>query len=141
MKSIVVTITFLFIFLNVNGQKIYRWYQDGKIIFELAENQVKYKTIEGFVPEAHMPFSNALIDQFGIESLELLHPNIQDARLSRTYEIQFSEIEKVEELISQLRQTLNVTYIEKKSFTNLFSRQMIRISLPPLIMECGAFIR
>ena len=53
MKSIVVTITFLFIFLNVNGQKIYRWYQDGKIIFELAENQVKYKTIEGFVPEAH----------------------------------------------------------------------------------------
>ena len=120
MKSIVVTVTFLFIFLNVNSQKIYRWYQDGKIIFELAENQVKYKTIEGFVPEAHMPFSNALIDQFGIESLELLHPNIQDARLSRTYEIQFSEIDKVEELISQLRQTLNVTYVEKKELHESF---------------------
>ena len=120
MKSIVVTITFLFIFLNLNSQKIYRWYQDGKIIFELAENQAKYKTIEGFVPEAHMPFSNALIDQFGIESLELIHPNIQDARLSRTYEIQFSEIEMVEQLISDLRQTIDVAYVEKKELHESF---------------------
>ena len=120
MKSIVVTITFLFIFLNLNSQKIYRWYQDGKIIFELAETQAKYKTIEGFVPEAHMPFSNALIDQFGIESLELIHPNIQDARLSRTYEIQFSEIEMVEQLISDLRQTIDVAYVEKKELHETF---------------------
>ena len=100
MKSIVVTITFLFIFLNVNGQKIYRWYQDGKIIFELAENQVKYKTIEGFVPGAHA-FSNALIDQFGIESLELLHQHSRRATFGIRNTV--CEIEKVEELISQLR--------------------------------------
>jgi hypothetical protein len=67
MKSIVVTISFLFIYLNLNSQKIYRWYQDGKIIFEISENTKSFKTVDGFVPDDQLPFANDLIEQFEIQ--------------------------------------------------------------------------
>ena len=72
MKSIVVTISFLFIFLNLSSQKIYRWYQDGKVIFEISENTKSFKTVDGFVTDDQLPFTDDVIDQFEIQSLMLL---------------------------------------------------------------------
>jgi len=120
MKSIVVTISFLFIYLNLNSQKIYRWYQDGKIIFEISENTKSFKTIDGFVPDDQLPFSNDLIEQFEIQSLKLVHPGIKDPHLSKTYEVEFGKIEKIEQLISKIRQAINVEYVEKKELHETF---------------------
>ena len=120
MKSIVVTITFLFIFLNLNSQKVYRWYQDGKIIFEITQNTKSFKTVDGFIPDSHLPFSKDVINDYGIQSVKLLHPGIKDLHLSRTYEIEFGQIEMVEQLINDIRQTIDVVYVEKKELHESF---------------------
>ena len=120
MKSIVVTITFLFIFLNLNSQKIYRWYQDGKIIFEINQSTKNFKTVDGFIPNPQLPFSEDIINEYDIQSVKLLHPGIKDIHLSRTYEVEFGQIEMVEQLISDIRQTIDVVYVEKKELHESF---------------------
>ena len=69
MKSIVVTISFLFLIFSLKSQKIYRWYQDGKVVFEISQNTKSFKTVNGYVPDAQLPFTDDVKNNYEIQSM------------------------------------------------------------------------
>ena len=120
MKTLTLTLTFLLGLSSLYAQKINRWYQDGKIVFELSSQINQFKTVDGYVPNEMSPFSQQMIAAYDIQSLRQLHPGINDDHLIRTYEVEFGEITLVENLIQDIRQTINVTYVEKKELHESF---------------------
>lgn len=106
--------------VSASAQEVYRWYQDGKVIFQLEENVPMPKTANGQVEKGQMSFLNGLSGQFGIQSIKHLHPDINDRNLVRTYQIEFSEIERVDELVEIVGKSAEVAYAEKKELHESF---------------------
>ena len=102
------------------SQTTYSDYQDGKVIFEIPASVKLYKTFQGVLEEKDHPFLVPIFEEFGIFEVVQLHPNISDAKLLRTYEIRFSEINKVDALLSRVRETIDVVYVEKKELHKTF---------------------
>lgn len=120
MKKVFFAGLLLFFSLGVSAQSVYRWYQDGKVVFQLTEDSRLLKSKNGFVSPNELPFLGGLYETFGIESVEQLHPGIQDNKLIRTYQINFTEIEKVDELAELVVSAPNVAYAEKKELHETF---------------------
>ena len=120
MKTLTLTLTFLIGVSCLYAQKINRWYQDGKIVFELSSQINQFKTVDGVVPDEMSPLSQQMMSEYDIQSLRQLHPGINDYHLSRTYEVEFGEIGLVENLIQDIRQSINVVYVEKKELHESF---------------------
>ena len=120
MKLRLILLACLFIIGTNYSQKVNRWFQDGKVIFELSSTQKMFKTIDAFVPKEHLPLSQEILAEFGIISIKQLHPGISDPHLLRTYEIEFEKIEKVEQLIQSVRKNIEVAYVEKKELHESF---------------------
>lgn len=102
------------------SQTTYSDYQDGKVIFELPSSAKLFKASQGVLEEKDHPFLDPIFDEFGIFEVVQLHPNIKDVKLLRTYEIRFSEIDKIDDLLSRVKQTINVVYVEKKELHRTF---------------------
>ena len=120
MKLKLLALLFTIGITNLYAQTVNRWYQDGKIIFELSNKIEKLKTINGFVQIQNSPFGNILLSDYKIKSIKPLHPKINDKKLSRTYEIEFGEFSLVENLIDWIEQNINIVYVEKKELHESF---------------------
>ena len=86
-------------------------YQDGKVIFQLPIGGNMFKTFQGKLQPYGNPFLEDDFQEFGIYEVVQLHPNINDEKLVRTYEIRFSEIEKTDILIGRVKSEINVVYV------------------------------
>ena len=106
--------------LQATAQEVYRWYQDGKVVFQYKESATMPKVSNGIVELDQLPFLSSLINQYDIQSVEQLHPGIEDSKLVRTYEIVFTDIEKVDELAKAVSQSPDILYAEKKELHENF---------------------
>ncbi len=120
MRAVISILFFLFLFQNSFAQTVHRWYQDGKVIFQLEENEKKPVTNSGLVFIDDFPFIKNIESYFGIDKIVHLHPNIADRELSRTYQIEFSQINKVTELIAYLDKIDAIEYAEAKELHESF---------------------
>jgi len=120
MKNFLIVFVLIFGFTNLYAQKINRWYQDGKVVFEIPSDVKKYKSTNGLILSVNSIFSPTAIYQYQIHSIKELHPNINDLRLSRTYEVDFGAIDMIEEFIQYIKENLRVVYAEKKELHESF---------------------
>ncbi len=58
--------------------------------------------------------------EFGINEVVQLHPNIKDEKLVRTYEIRFLRYKKADILIERVKSEIDVAYAEKKELHKSF---------------------
>lgn len=110
----------LLLLTQLKAQTVYRWYQDGKVVFQLEQSSKMPKVSDGFVEMRDFPFLQSISAQFGIQNVKQLHPGIKDEKLIRTFQIEFSQIDKVEELVKLMNQSSRVLYAEKKELHESF---------------------
>jgi serine protease len=118
-KPLLSLLIFLFSFLlsgTSSAQKIYEWYQDGKVIFQLHPKSGL--TIpsgkDSLVDFQNYRFLNSLVDEFGITKVYQKHPDSKEQNLRLTYEVEFSKHEKVDILTRKLSLNEFILYAEKK---------------------------
>jgi hypothetical protein len=118
---ILVLFSLLFFAFSAFSQTVYEWYQDGKVVFQLKSNvgatikskdkQVNYESID---------FLNRLKNKYGIIGVTQLHPEHPDLLLRSTYQIDFTNIELVEDLIKDVASNNIIEYAEKKELHKNF---------------------
>ncbi len=102
------------------AQKVYQWYQDGKVVFQTKTNSsIKFPApdLNNFntVDFSNIPFIQQLKDEFGITRFVHLHPELtNDPLLVRTYQLEFDQIHKVDQLITEIAKLPFIEYAEKK---------------------------
>ncbi|MDG2227933.1 MAG: S8 family serine peptidase, partial [Flavobacteriales bacterium] len=120
MKYLVITLVTCFSVLNVYSQKIDRWYQDGKVVFQLKQTVKKPLSESGNVQVNAFQFLKDVEVIFGIQQIVQLHPGIDDRLLDRTYQVEFSKMNKVEDFVKYLNNIDDLEYAEKKELHESF---------------------
>lgn len=120
MKYLILTLFFCVSILTVYSQKVNRWYQDGKVVFQLKQNQKRPITESGNLTVDAFQFLKDVEVIFGIERVVQLHPGINDKLLNRTYQVEFSKINKVADLVDYLGKLAPLEYAEKKELHESF---------------------
>jgi len=104
----------LFISANVFSQTLYKYYQDGLVVFQLKQNEKRILSHEKQVDfENHDLFAQYL-SEFEIEEVRHLHPHLDDRKLNRTYQIRLEDMYKVNDVISKLKSHDAIEYAELK---------------------------
>jgi subtilisin family serine protease len=116
--KLLVTATFLIltlITLTGNAQTWNRDYMDGKVYFKYKDQvQVNIPVnSDRSVNLGDAPFLNAIRQQFDITGLSRPFDLNNDPKLLRTFELDFSQFEKIEEIITELAKNPDFEYIEK----------------------------
>ncbi len=119
--NILLLLCMLFVGINSTAQKVYEWYQDGIVVFQLKtttsytipsrDKQVDFKQVD---------FISLIQDQYGIYEMTQLHPNDKDELLRRTYQIKFNAVDKVDAIIRDIAQVPVIEYAEKKELHGHF---------------------
>jgi len=119
--KVILLIPFLLATYSSFSQSVHYWYQDGIVVFQLKttttfaipskDKQVDFKSID---------FLATIQNQFGIYQVTQLHPNDRDLLLRKTYQIEFSEIDLVEDLIAEISKNQVIEYAEKKELHRHF---------------------
>ena len=120
MRYLIIILFTCFSALNVYSQKIDRWYQDGKVIFQLKQSVKKPISESGTIQVSAFPFLKDIEASFGVQKIVQLHPDIDDRLLNRTYQVEFSKINKVEDFINYLNKIDELEYAEKKELHESF---------------------
>jgi len=94
-KYLILTLFYCASVLNVYSQNVHRWYQDGKVVFQLKQSEKRPISESGTLTIEAFQFLKDVEVIFGIEKVVQLHPGINDKLLNRTYQVEFSEINKV----------------------------------------------
>lgn len=118
-KLQIVWLMFLLSFQHAGfSQKVYEWYQDGKVIFQTKVNaSVKMPKADAnlSIEIKMVPFIAELKEKYEISRLVHLHPELKnDEKLIRTYQIEFNKPEAVDQLIAALSKLDFIEYAEKK---------------------------
>ena len=115
MKNIVISLTCILFVLTANSQSIHQWYQDGIVVFQLKQNSPeKIQSKNKVVDYQNISFIQSLIEKYGIFLVTQLHPTDHDELLRLTYQIEFNQIDKVDELVDELGKLENISFAEKK---------------------------
>jgi PKD repeat protein len=115
MKNIVISLTCILFVLTANSQSIHQWYQDGIVVFQLKQNNpVKIQSKNKVVDYKNISFIQSLVEKYGIFLVTQLHPTDPDELLRLTYQIEFNQIDKVDELVDELGRLETISYAEKK---------------------------
>jgi len=120
-KSLPILAILLFFFLESSkAQKVYQWYQDGKVVFQTKVSQhIKFPPADlnnfNSVDFSSIDFIKGLAQKYNITRFVHLHPELtNDPLLLRTYQLEFENITMVDELIADLAQLSFIEYAEKK---------------------------
>jgi PKD repeat protein len=119
-KYLILTLFYCASVLNVYSQNVHRWYQDGKVVFQLKQSEKRPISESGTLTIEAFQFLKDVEVIFGIEKVVQLHPGINDKLLNRTYQVEFSEINKVAELVDYLSKLAPIKYAEKKELHESF---------------------
>ena len=120
MKYLIITLFTCFSVLNANSQKVHRWYQDGKVVFQLKHYVKKPITESGIVNIDAFQFLKNVESTYGVVSVVQLHPGINDVLLNRTYQVEFNDFNKVADLVDYLGKLEFIEYAEKKELHESF---------------------
>ncbi|MFZ9028029.1 MAG: S8 family serine peptidase [Crocinitomicaceae bacterium] len=120
MRTLLLSLLFCGSIFSLSAQNVNRWYQDGKVIFQLKENVKKPISNDGIVKVDQLEFLSEIISEYDIQQVVHLHPNIDDKKLIRTYQIEFNNIDKVESLVADLGKVEALQYAEKKELHESF---------------------
>ena len=110
----------LFIFLiigiqSLTAQTYYKNYQDGLVVFQLKKDQKRILSKNKEVDfKKYLLFTQYLKD-YKILGVKQLHPNIDDNKLNRTYQIRLEDYSKVDLLVRKLNQNPKIEYAELKA--------------------------
>jgi len=110
------------VFFSFFAQNVHYDYQDGLVVFQLKQHSKVINTISSssrVVDFKSEPIFKTL-NQFQIVEVLRLHPNIEDEKLRRTYQIQLQDIYIVDEVIRILQTNPNVEYAELKELHRTF---------------------
>jgi PKD repeat protein len=115
MKSITLAFMSIFFVFIANSQTVHKWYQDGIVIFQLKKNSsTKIQSKNKIVDFQNVDFIQSLTDRYGVFHVTQLHPNDSDELLRLTYQIEFEQMDKVDELTAELGKLDLIEYAEKK---------------------------
>jgi hypothetical protein len=122
MKKFLSVIIFLFAlyFESATAQKVYQWYQDGKVVFQTKTTQnIKFPPADvnnfNTIDFSSVDLIKRMEQKYSITRFVHLHPELTiDPLLVRTYQIEFENSNMVDELISELVQIPFIEYAEKK---------------------------
>ena len=103
------------------SQTVYESYQDGVVVFQLKKNSfLSVKSKNRSINVDDVDFVRNLKDFYNIKSLTQLHPNHKNFNLSRTFQINFTKIKLVDQLIENLSAVSEIEYAEKKELHKSF---------------------
>jgi PKD repeat protein len=115
MKTFSIVVIALLFSFSLHSQTIHQWYQDGIIVFQLKTNsEFNIPSKNKVVDFEKIGFLSSLKQAFGIFHVTQLHPNDPDKLLRLTYQIEFEQLEKVDELAAELERLSFIEYAEKK---------------------------
>lgn len=115
MRSISLSIVYILFVFIANSQTVHQWYQDGIVVFQLKQDSpIKIPSKDKVVDFKTIDFMQSLVDKYGIFHVTQLHPNDRDELLRLTYQIEFEELDKVDELAEELEKVDLIEYAEKK---------------------------
>jgi PKD repeat protein len=115
-----ITIFLFFTLLSSNAQTVYQWYQDGKVVFQTkTDRNINFPPADkhnfNAVDFSKIEFIQNLVLKYSITKFVQLHPELtNDPKLIRTYQLEFSNINLVDELIADLQKHTFIEYAEKK---------------------------
>ena len=128
MKSILSLILLCLVVSFAKAQNVYSDYQDGKIWFQLGENEPVVHTInrDGEAPDKNVlslySFINQYQSQFGITSLTRPFDKATgrgSSALVRTFLLEFDNHDMVDEFIAALEKSGKVAYAEKVPYMTI----------------------
>lgn len=122
MKKLLLLLSSIAVFFCVNAQNVYYDYQDGLIVFQLKEDAKIINTIHEnsrVVDYQKVPLLR-IISEFQVVEVLRLHPEINDEKLRRTYQIQIQDIYQVDAVIKKLSSHANIEYAERKELHRTF---------------------
>lgn len=120
-KQLRLVLLLFFIPLFTFSQNVYEWYQDGIVIFQLkTSSSYTIPSKDKMVDLKKVDFLATLQTRYGIYEAKQLHPNDRDELLKKTYQIKFTEVEKIETLIRELAKNPVIEYAEKKELHRHF---------------------
>ncbi len=87
------------------------------------------------------PFLSAIRQQFDITGLSRPYDLNNDSKLLRTFELDFSQFDKIEEIIEELAKNPDFEYVEKVPLDHIdFTHRMIRCITILLVIITGTGI-
>lgn len=115
MRKIYLLFALLMLSLFAQSQTVYQWYQDGVVIFQLKTNS-KYiiPSNEYRVNLSDVDFLAKVRSKYGITEISRILYYHPDEKLNNTYQVNFTEMYKVEELIADIAKQPFIEYAEKK---------------------------
>lgn len=115
MKRIISFLAFAFLSLSISAQTVYEWYQDGVLIFQLDTDSKYTIRSKGYeVNLEEVSFLQDMIAEYGIESISRILYYHPDPKLNHTYQINFSKLDLIDELVKDIDKFSFVEYAEKK---------------------------
>ncbi|MGM0478957.1 MAG: hypothetical protein ACQERC_07010, partial [Bacteroidota bacterium] len=85
----------LFVSSNVFSQTLYKYYQDGLVVFQLKADEKRILSRDKQVDFDKYDLFAQYLSEFEIEEVRHLHPDLDDDKLNRTYQIRLNDIYKV----------------------------------------------
>ncbi len=122
MKKLLFALVCALVCVSGHAQNVYYDYQDGLVVFQLHDNAKIINTINEnsrVVDYKKSPLFR-ILSEFEIVEVLRLHPDIKDAKLSRTYQIQLQDIYQVDAVIKKLNTHASIEYAEKKELHRTF---------------------
>ncbi len=115
MKRIYTLSFFLVFFLNLQSQKVYEWYQDGVLIFQLnTDGKYRIPSNEFHVNLEEVAFLQDKILEYGITEVSRILYYHPDDKLRNTYQINFTNANLVDDFVKDLSKYSFIEYAEKK---------------------------
>ncbi len=105
---------FLFIGSFSYSQTLYKYYQDGLVVFQLNQNAKIIPSDDQIVQFEQYSLFADYLSGFEIEEVLRLHPNINDDKLKRTYQIKLANINDVDAVVGELKSHSSIRYAELK---------------------------
>jgi subtilisin family serine protease len=122
MKKILLFAIGVLLSVSLSAQNVYYDYQDGLVVFQLKEDAKIINTINEksrVVDYEKTPLFRIVADFQIIEVLRL-HPDINDEKLRRTYQIQLQDVYQIDAVIKKLSTHASIEYAEKKELHRTF---------------------
>ncbi|MGM0480032.1 MAG: S8 family serine peptidase [Bacteroidota bacterium] len=96
------------------SQTLYKYYQDGLVVFQLKTDQKRILSQDKEVDFKQYALFTEYLSQFEIEAVRHLHPELDDDKLNRTYQIRLSDMYEVNAVVERLQQHESIKYAELK---------------------------
>ena len=115
LKFSIYTLLFFFFSNSYFSQNVYKWYQDGVVIFQLKPGSfTQIKSKDKQVDFKNHPLLNQFSAKYTINAVKQLYPNHKNELLSNTYQIEFDNVMAVDDFTEDLNAISAIEYAEKK---------------------------